>query len=118
MGHTQGTWRVRGQTEQGLAIMSDDPAPDGRIVAIAVGPHRGEIDETTAADARLIAAAPELLDVVRKQQRIIDAQSALLMAYRVGARKAPEAALRALERLTDVERAARAAEAKATGEMM
>ena len=54
--HTPGPWRVAGQGEQGtqqLPILR----PDGKIVAAIR-------DEGGLADARLIAAAPELLEAL------------------------------------------------------
>lgn len=65
--HTEGPWEIAGQTPQGLAILGPRAATGFQhIVAIVPGPHRGELDSKTIADAHLIAAAPPLLEALEK----------------------------------------------------
>ncbi len=56
--HTKGKLEVTGQCLQGLAIQSDVGDDHFRpIVAIAIGPHRGQVDQRTHDDARRLVAA-------------------------------------------------------------
>ncbi len=56
--HTNGKLEVTGRCPEGLAILAPLGADDFRpIVAIAIGPHRGEIDQRTREDARRLVAA-------------------------------------------------------------
>lgn len=51
--HSKEPWRIAGERPEGVVIMS----ADDRIVAVAVPPHRGEVDAGTRADANRIVAA-------------------------------------------------------------
>ncbi len=54
---TKGKLEVTGQCSQGLAIQCEVEDDHFRpIVAIAIGPHRGEIDQKTREDARRLVA--------------------------------------------------------------
>ena len=100
--HTPGPWEVVGFGDH-REVQQSDP----RGVNIC---HFVVKDE----DARLIAAAPELKQAVLAQQAIIDAQAAIIMAYKIGGRT-PGKALDAMVRFTETEKLARAALAKAEG---
>jgi hypothetical protein len=63
MSFTPGPWHVsHPPTDEGLVILG--PRSEDKFAAVVAtvhGPYRGEIDQNTSDDARLIAAAPLLL---------------------------------------------------------
>jgi hypothetical protein len=61
MTHTPGPW-----TSGGFAIVSDRPYPQWREIATVACDPRDLSDPEAAANARLIAAAPELLSALRE----------------------------------------------------
>lgn len=62
--HTPGPWEVLENTTPGYGYHVNAPSPVGYDVAIVCQHNRG-IGETEYANARLIAAAPELLEACR-----------------------------------------------------
>lgn len=66
MSFTPGPWRVtESTTHSGFAIVGNVPS-DGKSDQVPLGPqYIADVHWRYAADARLIAAAPELLDVAK-----------------------------------------------------
>lgn len=59
MKHTKGPWKVHGNTNQGLTI-----ANDSMLGYLAIVPKQADLNQTLH-DAKLIAAAPELLEILK-----------------------------------------------------
>ncbi len=74
--HTPGPWKVQGPyevEEQGVAILNGEVGIDEYMLAWATNATNRETLETTEADARLIASAPDLLaalQVIHLDRRI------------------------------------------------
>lgn len=94
-GHTPGPWAVCTQQPEGnpywlvgLTIGAADPGDARKVCTV----HDWGIDwpvgtvqhDMTAANARLIAAAPDLLEACQRQHRAIDTLMAMLIAFDTG----------------------------------
>lgn len=61
--HTKGTWEIKSEPESILIY-----SPSGAISYI---PHKGKAVEEHEANAKLIAAAPELLEALKQQREFL-----------------------------------------------
>ena len=65
MSHTPGPWTTRETTEDRVEVISNMHFPAGTLGAYTIVATIADDDETAWADARLVAAAPELLEALR-----------------------------------------------------
>jgi hypothetical protein len=102
MDHTPGPWATE-YYEDSINIVSTDPNPELYITLLA-HPETGELTEQDWANARLVAAAPELLEALKL----------MLKAYQDGVFTMP-GYTPLLERVSEAAHAAKDAIAKAEG---
>lgn len=118
--HTEGPWSVE-PVEYGDVVTDDlciiGPSPDFRIVASVVRCYQGDrIKEMELANARVLAAAPDLLALAREMEAFSEA--AMKDAIEAGAANMGLPSEHKLDIITWTERMnhCRAAIAKATGD--
>ncbi len=64
--HTPGPWKAENRSGVGWIVRWNNPAYQICSLRWVGGPHLPEVDRIVEADARLIAAAPDLLEAVIK----------------------------------------------------
>jgi len=97
-GHTPGPWHVEDAPDSGLIFIRSHPAE------VSLANIRKGQDHPNEANARLIAAAPELLEALQS------------ILFQAGCREARDLGNLNYDRLHAVEAQARAAIARATGQ--
>jgi len=97
-GHTPGPWHVEDAPDSGLIFIRSHPAE------VSLANIRKGQDRPNEANARLIAAAPELLEALQS------------ILFQAGCREARDLGNLNYDRLHAVEAQARAAIARATGQ--
>ena len=71
--HTPGPWKAENRPGVGWIVRWDNPESQICSLRWIGGPHLPEVDRIVEADARLIAAAPDLFEACKRADDIMEA---------------------------------------------